>query len=243
MEDPKVALPTCNDLKMEVHDSHVTTLDMCKMFFTISLDQDSQKDTNFWFNNQLYCHSRLAMGLKILPYIAQQASFSESNFEEFLAFKGWKKGGKEMPFKSIQDFLKVYLDDVVIWNSKKLEDSFMVHLNILQCVFFCIKKMGFKLSKSKFTFMKKSFKFLAFEYSTEENYTQVPEKRLRGFEKMRYPIHDLKLSYCRTLELFHTSHHIYHYSRKFHHHCKPWLQLTHSTGVNWKKSYINLSSS
>ena len=47
--------------------------------------------------------------------------------------------------------------------------------------------MGFKVSKSKTTFVTDTFKCLGIAFSTLNNHTQISHKRLQGFANMRSP--------------------------------------------------------
>ena len=75
-------------------------------------------------------------------YIVQRAAlvtYSNSNLAAFLAEKNITLKSKEFPFEKVEDFLLVYLDDLVIWSSKKIK----IHLLLIEFLLWCTIKLGF----------------------------------------------------------------------------------------------------
>ena len=74
--------------------------------------------------------NRLVMGQKNACYIGQRATlvtYSNENLTAFLQEKGITLNSQQFPFEKVEAFLIVYLDDLVIWSSKKIQDSTKVH--------------------------------------------------------------------------------------------------------------------
>ena len=75
------------------------------------------------------------MGCKNAFYIAHKASlltYSDKNLETFLEEKNIKKNSTQFPFSSVSEFLIIYLDDLVLWSSKKVENATKVHLLLVE---------------------------------------------------------------------------------------------------------------
>ena len=78
--------------------------------------------------------NRLVMGQKNACYIGQRAAlviYSNVNLAAFLIEKNITLNSTEFPFEKVEDFLLVYLDDLVIWSSKKIQNSTKVHLLLI----------------------------------------------------------------------------------------------------------------
>ena len=54
-------------------------------------------------------------------------TISQENFEVFLKFKNLENNSKQMPYSIIDEFLKVYLDDIAIYTLKSLENLFQLY--------------------------------------------------------------------------------------------------------------------
>ena len=125
--------------------------------------------------------NRLVMGQKNACYIGQRAAlvtYSNINLAAFLAEKNITLKSEEFPFEKVEDFLLVYLDDLVIWSSKKIKNSTKVHLLLIEFLLWCTIKLGFKFSKSKVHIMPVTFKFLSRQFNTIENSTSIPDLKL-----------------------------------------------------------------
>ena len=122
--------------------------------------------------------NRLVMGKKNACYIGQRAAlltYSDDNLVAFLQEKGIDKNSTLFPFEKVSDLLLVYLDDLVIWSSKKIPNSTKVHLLLVEFLLWCTIKHGFKFSKSKVHLMPIQFKFLGHQFNTMLNSKSIPE--------------------------------------------------------------------
>ena len=134
--------------------------------------------------------NRLVMGQKNACYIGQRAAlltYYDDNLVAFLKEKGIDKNSSLFPFETVSDFLLVYLDDLVIWSSKKIPNSMKVHLLLVEFLLWCTIKLGFKLSKSKVHLMPIQFKFLGHKFNTLSNSTSIPELKLSAFQVQLRP--------------------------------------------------------
>ena len=125
--------------------------------------------------------NRLVMGKKNACYIGQRAALltnSDDNLVAFLQEKGIDKNSTLFPFEKVSDLLLVYLDDLVIWSSKKIPNSTKVHLLLVEFLLWCTIKLGFKFSNSKVHLMPIQFKFLGHQFNTLSNSTSIPELKL-----------------------------------------------------------------
>ena len=120
---PKVKMPRTSLLKENAYGSHLTSFDMTMFYYGIKLAQDSKKYTNFWFNNKSFCHTCLPMGLKSSPFYVQMISekiFSNDNLAKFCEIEGLELGSVDFPFKDVEEFRIVYIDDLLIHTLKIL---------------------------------------------------------------------------------------------------------------------------
>ena len=190
IEDPRIELPSLEDLQNKVRNCFCSSFDLNQMFFGIALSEESKKYTNFWYNGELYRHEVLAMGLKLSPYVGQKAvlwTFSDSVLKDFLNTKGWSINSTEFPFSSWSQCLIFYQDDLAAFSSKNFENAETVHKNLIEAIFWALRRAGWKLSKKKSVLIAKKFKFLGVEFSTEENYSTMVEKRIQGISEWRSP--------------------------------------------------------
>ena len=113
----KLSLPTLSKIEQSVTNCHVSSLDLKNQFFSIELQPESKPKTNFYYQNQIYQHERLPMGLSSSPYIATMAmnyTFSDSVLEKFKEEMGYS----DFDFSRYDQFLSYYLDDCIIFTSK-----------------------------------------------------------------------------------------------------------------------------
>ena len=114
---------------------------------------------------------RQPMGLRNSVYIAQKAvllTYSNENLDIFLEEKKIIKGTKDFPFSDISEFLLCYIDDLLVYGPKGIENAGEVHLLLIEFLLFCTIKLGFKMSKSKVQLFTTSFKFLGHHFMTEK---------------------------------------------------------------------------
>ena len=81
----------------------------------------------------------------------------------------------------------MYLDDLVIFTPKGVENSEQVHLNVLEYLLWSSAKLGFKIGKGKFKIFKKCFQFLGHFFSTETSSTGIPPEKIKAFGLLRAP--------------------------------------------------------
>ena len=130
------------------------------------------------------------MGQKKTCYIGQRAAlvtYSNENLAAFLQEKGITLNSPQFPFEKVEDFLIVYLDDLVIWSSKKIQDSTKVHQLLIKFLLWCTIKLGFKFPKSKVHIMPITFKLLGHQINTLENSTSIPDIKLSAFQELCPP--------------------------------------------------------
>ena len=94
----KLSLPTISEVEMSVRNCLVSTMDLKNQFFSIEIEPEDRPKTNFYCQNEVWQHKRLAQGLAISPYIAARAmhmTFSEEVLSDFLN----KHNIVDFPFK------------------------------------------------------------------------------------------------------------------------------------------------
>ena len=152
----KLSLPTLGEVEQAIKNCHVSSLDLKNQFFSIELDAPSRNATNFYWGNQILMHYRLPMGLASSPYIAScamQFTFSDAML---LKFKE-ENDLMDFPFTKFAQFSKYYLDDVIVFTSKKPKsckyDSKQLHFIALEAIVFALQHQGWIASLQKANFL------------------------------------------------------------------------------------------
>ena len=84
-----------------------------------------------------------------------------------------------------REFLKTYIDDVVIYSKQDLGK--VVHCKVIEYVLFCVKTSNVKLVRKKCNLFCDVFTYLDHEFLTAENVTRVPDKKRLFFVNFRTP--------------------------------------------------------
>ena len=63
----KLSLPTISEVEMSVRNCLVSTMDLKNQFFSIEIEPEDRPKTNFYWQNEVWQHKRLAQGLSISP--------------------------------------------------------------------------------------------------------------------------------------------------------------------------------
>ena len=160
------------------------------MFWAVHLSYACQNVTNFFFNKEVYTFCKLPQGYAGSPFIAGSATnmtYSNKTMMAFLDSKGWKLNSVEWPFSSVNDFLILYVDDLIIKTPKGIENDIKIHLRVLEFILFATKVYGFKISHGKCSVLTTNFKFLGHQFDTETESYGIPKERLKAIENFRSP--------------------------------------------------------
>ena len=103
-------------------------------------------------------------------------------------------GSAEFPFKDVEEFCIIYIDDLLVHTLKEL--GLEAHLKVIAFVLWCVTIAGVKFSKKKAKILEPVIKWLGHEYHTEENFSGIPAERQSGFEKLRAPKSLAELNSC-----------------------------------------------
>ena len=143
---PAIALSSYKDLEQEFKDTIVSTFDLSGFFFSLPLSFESQEATNFWFDGRIFKFCRCPMGAKnssVFATMAGQVIFSEHHLKICAAQNNIELGTSEFPFTHPRDFLKSYIDDIVVFSKQALGK--MMHIKIIDYLLFCIKTSNVRL--------------------------------------------------------------------------------------------------
>ena len=188
----RLQLPTVDETRIFVRDKLCSVLDLSNQFWSIRLDDESKKFTNFYYNGKIYWHCRMPMGFVNAPYIASKAmqyTFSDGVFEKFLRIRGLTS--KDVPYKSYSEFLIVYLDDIVCGTHTSGRDAsfdkFKLHSICLDAILFALEQSGWIIGLEKCEFMTQDFVFLGQRFNTVENSTGLESSRIKAILEWRSP--------------------------------------------------------
>ena len=186
----KLSLPTISEIQTKVSNCICSSLDLKNQFYSILLEETSKPFTNFYWDNKIFLHQRLAMGLSCSPFIAQQAmywTFSDNVLERFKNENNFQ----DLEFTSFSQFLDFYLDDVIIYNSLKSKNSKYnpkkLHLILLRATIFALNEAGWISSLKKCKFLTTRFTFLGQEIDSSRNYSIMQHDRIKATMKWRSP--------------------------------------------------------
>ena len=118
------------------------------------------------------------MGAKnssVFATMAGQLIFSEYHLKLWATKQNITLGSSEFPFKHPRDFLKSYIDDIVCFSKQSLGK--MMHVRILNFLFFCISTSNVRLAKNKCKIFCEKFVYLGHQFSSSKNTTCVPDTR------------------------------------------------------------------
>ena len=188
----RLQLPTVDETRIFVRDKLCSVLDLSNQFWSIRLDDESRKYTNFYYNGKIYWHCRMPMGFVNAPYIASKAmqyTFSDGVFEKFLRIRGLTS--TDVPYKSYSEFLIIYLDDIVCGTHTSGKDSsfdkFKLHSICLDAILFALEQSGWIIGLEKCEFMTQDFVFLGQRFNTVENSTGLESSRIQAILEWRSP--------------------------------------------------------
>ena len=99
--------------------------------------------------------------------------------------KGLTKNSADFPYSTVQQFLIIYMDDLLLFTDETQENAEKIHLLTVEFVLFCSKRMGLKFAMNKTIIMSKKFKFLGHEFNNSAN--SIPAAKRNNFKSMRSP--------------------------------------------------------
>ena len=116
-----------------------------------------------------------ARNSSVFAQMAGQTIFSEKHLREWATQNNIELGSSQFPFLHPREFLKTYIDDVVIYSKQDLGK--VVHCKAIEYVLFCVKTSNVKLARKKCSLFCDVFVYLGQEFLTAENITRVPDKK------------------------------------------------------------------
>ena len=186
----KLSLPTLSEAQQKTAGCLCSAIDLKNQFYSLRLEKDSQKYTNFYWRNSVLYHERMPMGISSAPYWAQTAmdwSFRDEVLERFQQEKNVK-----IPFKSYRQFCLWYLDDCLLFspliqNKETNLSPKQLHLILLQAVLYALSEAGWLGSLNKCQLMTTDFSFLGTEMNSKEAYSFIQEDRVKNILSWRQP--------------------------------------------------------
>ena len=188
----RLQLPTIDEARSFARNKLVSILDISNQFWSIRLEHSSKKYTNFYYDNRIYWHERLAQGALGSPFTAQSAmiyTFSDSVLRQWKLEKNIDS--TKMPYESFKDFIIFYLDDIMVASetggNKPTFDKYELHLLCLEAVLYALEKSGWKIGLQKCRFLTQKFQFLGQTFDTTKNSTGLDETRIKAILEWRSP--------------------------------------------------------
>ena len=168
----------------------VSTMDLKNQFFSIEIEKEDRPKTNFYWQNEIWQHIRLAQGLSISPFIAARAmhmTFSDDTLADFLRINNIVG----FPFSKFKEFLKHYLDDCICFTPKDtISDKFppkKLHFLCLEAMTWALSQHGWIASLNKCNFLKDKFTFLGQEINTVSDTSRMQSSRVAAIQAWRSP--------------------------------------------------------
>ena len=86
-----------------------------------------------------------ARNSSVFAQMAGQTIFSEQHLRAYAAQNNIELGSLDFPFSHPRQFLKTYIDDVVVYSKQDLGQA--MHSKIVEYVLFCVKVSNVKLAR------------------------------------------------------------------------------------------------
>ena len=128
------------------------------------------------------------MGCSLSSFVGSQVTnitYSNEHLTTFLQIKQLEKNTPTFPYSTIDQFLIIYADDLVIFSDRDQENAEDIHILLVEFILFCSIRMGLKFARNKTIVMSNEFQFLGHTFKDSAN--SIPESKRNNFKKMRPP--------------------------------------------------------
>jgi hypothetical protein len=181
-------LPSMQSIEASFFNSFVSTLDLSNCYPSILIEEESRNYFNFFVEDQVWHHCRLAQGWCASLAIAQRAvlwTFRDEALNNFVAEKGLTKS--QFPFRHFHEFLSGFVDDLAIGSSKNYDNAVEVHILCIEAAFHALESAGWLIKLEVSTFLNPRFVFLGLHWDLDQQSSMVQNDRVTSILNHRPP--------------------------------------------------------
>ena len=149
---PRINLPSYEALVPVFKNKHVTTADLCSMYWSIHVSQNTQHLSNFYYDNHVYSFCSLPQGWVNACFVGQSATelaFGQNAMLEFLKFKGWETNSVQWPWGDISQLLIIYMDDLCAFSDSDTPGHVELHGRVIEYLLWATERAGFKINSRR----------------------------------------------------------------------------------------------
>ena len=136
-------LPSIQAIENNFHNAIVSTIDLSNCYPTIELEESSRRFFNFYVEDKVWTHNRLAQGWSASLAICQRAvlwTFRDEVLKNFMDLHHLT--AEQFPMKSFREFVAGFVDDISIFSSKDHPDPEEIHFLCIEAVFYALESAG-----------------------------------------------------------------------------------------------------
>jgi hypothetical protein len=188
LNEKTAQLPSIQSIEANFFNANVTTIDLSNCYPSIEIAKSSRNYFNFFCEDQVWHHARLAQGWSASLKIAQRAvlwTFRDEALQAFLKMKGLTQS--DFPFLHFHEFASAFVDDIEIHSGKDLPNAIDVHLLCIEATFYALEKAGWLVKLEVSTFMNPKFVFLGLFWDLDQQSSMVQNDRVASILSHRYP--------------------------------------------------------
>ena len=196
--EPAPTFPHADILHLRKKGKYAIQFDLCQSFFCIPLDYQSQLYTGVWYQGSLLLLNSLPQGLKISSSIQQaviQMIFSMEMLQKFKTVR------PDFDPESFKQKLSSYSDDFIYITESRTDI-----LLAAECILWCLREKGMKISMKKSSFFQTKYTFLGSDYDLEDKSIQLPKKRVDAVLSWPTPKSLLEVQSRLAQMSYHSSH-------------------------------------
>ena len=174
-------LPSIQSIESSFHNSYVSTLDLSNCYPSILIHENSRNYFNFYMENEIWNHSRVAQGWCGSLTACQKAvswTVRDEVLKKFVISKALTT--EQFPFDSFRLFLKGFVDDLAVHSAKSFKNAAELHILCIEAVFYAIRAGGWLLKLEVSTFMNPRFVFLGLQWDMDEAASTVQNDRVKA---------------------------------------------------------------
>jgi hypothetical protein len=181
-------LPSIQAIENNFHNAIVSTIDLSNCYPTIELEESSRRFFNFYVEDKVWTHNRLAQGWSASLAICQRAvlwTFRDEVLKNFMDLHHLT--AEQFPMKSFREFVAGFVDDISIFSSKDHPDPEEIHFLCIEAVFYALESAGWLVKLEVSTFLNPDFVFLGLKWCLTQNSSMIQNDRVAAILNHRPP--------------------------------------------------------
>ena len=181
-------LPSIQAIENNFHNAIVSTIDLSNCYPTIELEESSMKFFNFYVEDKVWQHNRLAQGWSASLAICQRAvlwTFRDKVLKDFMDLHHLTP--EQFPMRSFREFVAGFVDDLSIHSSRDHPDPEEIHFLCIEAVFYALESAGWLVKLEVSTFLNPDFVFLGLKWCLTQKSSMVQNDRVAAILNHRPP--------------------------------------------------------